>query len=108
MSVYSPDSQRAAGLAAANRTRQVRSAHRHEMHAMTRSEACRYAADLIAETPKELSKLTVPTVLDWIPRLQYFAITQILEGADVSESRRLMDLTDRQRRVIGDLLRQRA
>lgn len=103
------ESQSLAALAIANRHRLAVAAKRREIAAKDFVEASVFLADLIEKTEDELLLSgRVDLYLRSLPRRGPRYVTKVLTEVGIRDSsRRLRDLTERQRLLLADLIRGR-
>lgn len=91
--------QRRASLAGANQVRFARAALKQQLHQRTPADARQLAADTLASehVPDWLANVAISEYLNWLPRYGRIRARQLCEHEGISETRRLQDLTHRQR-----------
>lgn len=97
--------QRDDALHNAEITRLRRARLRAEIKGQTNQEARGLVAAAIEEMPDWLETVDVTKLVMFAPRVGVNHVDQLLESAGIYSSRRLMDLSARQRRVLADELR---
>jgi hypothetical protein len=93
---------------ALDRANQVRlqRAHLHgDLHALPYQEARALLADAIDTSPDWLASVDVYLLLKWVPRLRRVTVVEWLNQAGLSERRQLRQVTERQRKLLCELLR---
>ena len=93
---------------ALDRANQVRlqRAHLHgDLHALPYQEARALLADAITTSPDWLASVDVYLLLKWVPRLRRVTVLEWLDQAELSERRQLRQVTERQRKLLCELLR---
>jgi len=98
-------SQPLAALAVANEIRLGRSEHRRHLKSLPRVEARRELAALVADPPSLWRTATLGYVLGMPARTGPATVRRWLFTADLSATKRLGEMTPRQRRVLAGVIR---
>ena len=93
-------------LREANRVRLVRAAWKHRIKGQPTDKASReLLADVLSDPPEDLRGMEVGELIGACRRVGPVAIERYLRAAEVSSTRRVGDLTARQRSVLIGVLR---
>lgn len=94
--------QRDLALQRANHVRLTRARVRAELKGETRAAAAAIAADLLTNPPEWAETWQIGDLLEALPRVGQVAAASICNYAHALPTRRLRDLTPRQRQVIAE------
>jgi hypothetical protein len=97
--------QHIVALNQANRIRLKRAKDRRDIQSLPRREAMGVCADILETLPDHWQSATSMWLLQSVKRVGRFYALSILRRAGIPETRRLCELTERQRGVLADVLR---
>lgn len=98
-------SQQIAALNTANRVRLKRTQDRRDIAALDVPEGLAVCADILESLPDHWRTATPLWLLTSVHRVGRFYALALMRKAEISEQRRLGELTERQRLVLGSVLR---
>jgi hypothetical protein len=99
------EAQHITALSAANRVRIRRAKDRRDINALSPAEGLAVCADILETLPDHWARATSMELIQSVKRVGRYYALSILRRAGVPESRRLNELTARQRSVLADTLR---
>lgn len=88
----------------ANQLRTCRASLRREIRALPQHEGCARVVDVLNDQPDELGTMRVEQLLNSIHRFGRRKVARLMILIGAHTSRRLCDLTDRQRKVLCSAL----